>query len=119
MSTRTDAQARAAQPKAGKFTRLLAGGLYLEITKTGRKGWRLKYRYGGMEKRLSFGPYPLVSLKEARQARDNAKRLLIQGIDPSAVRQANKAQAQIDATKSFQHIATEWFERREHPPSAT
>ena len=113
MSTLTDAQARAAQPKAGKLTRLFAGGgLYLEITKTGSKGWRLKYRYGGVEKRLSFGAYPLVSLKEARQARDDAKRLLIQGIDPSAVRQANKAQAQIDATKSFQHIATEWFERQ-------
>ncbi|MHB1690270.1 MAG: Arm DNA-binding domain-containing protein, partial [Thiomonas sp.] len=50
MSTLTDAQARAAQPKAGKLTCLFdGGGLYLEITKAGSKGWRFKYRYGGVE----------------------------------------------------------------------
>ncbi|MHB1690372.1 MAG: Arm DNA-binding domain-containing protein [Thiomonas sp.] len=60
MSTLTDAQTRAAQPKAGKLTCLFdGGGLYLEITKAGSKGWRFKYRYGGVEKRLSFGAYPL------------------------------------------------------------
>ena len=59
MSTLTDAQARAAQPKAGKLTRLFAGGgLYLEITKTGRKGWRFKYRYGASRNASPSAPIP-------------------------------------------------------------
>ena len=56
-----------------------AGGLYLEVAPTGGKWWRLKYRYDGKEKRLSLGVYPDVSLKDARQRRDDARKLLADG----------------------------------------
>ncbi len=109
----TDSAVRAAKPASGKTTRLYdSGGLYLDITAGGSKGWRLKYRYNGRENRISLGAYPLVSLKEARQQRDDAKRQLLQGIDPSAERKARRQQAQIDATNSFQQQALEWFERQ-------
>uniref|UniRef100_E6PQF7 Putative integrase n=1 Tax=mine drainage metagenome TaxID=410659 RepID=E6PQF7_9ZZZZ len=110
----TDSAVRAAKPAPGKKTNRLfdGGGLYLDITQAGSKGWRLKYRYNGRENRISLGAYPLVSLKEARQQRDDAKRQLLQGIDPSAERKGRRQQAQIDATNSFQQQALEWFERQ-------
>ncbi len=57
-----------------------AQGLYLEVAPSGGKWWRLKYRHAGKERRLSFGVYPAVSLKEARQRRDEARKLLAQGM---------------------------------------
>lgn len=108
-----DAQVRAAKPVAGKTTCLYdSGGLHLLISSTGSKVWRLKYRFAGKENRISLGAYPLVSLKEARQARDEARRQLLQGINPSAERKARKQQEQIDATNSFQQQALEWFARQ-------
>ena len=59
-----------------------SGGLHLLVKPTGYKSWRLKYRYGGKEKQLTFGAYPLISLKVAREMRDEAKRTLLAGIDP-------------------------------------
>lgn len=67
-------------------------GLYLEVTAAGGRYWRLKYRFGGKEKRLAFGVYPEVTLKAARQKRDEARRLLADGLDPGAIRQADKAE---------------------------
>ena len=108
-----DAQVRAAKPVAGKTTCLYdSGGLHLLISSTGSKAWRLKYRYNGKENRISLGAYPLVSLKEARQARDEARRQLLQGINPSAERKARRQQEQLDATNSFQTQALEWFDRQ-------
>lgn len=103
----------AAKPTPGKTTRLYdTGGLYLDISPTGSKAWRLKYRYNGRENRISLGTYPMVSLKEARQQRDDARRQLLQGINPSAERKARRQQEQIDATNSFQTQALEWFDRQ-------
>src|SRR5487761_2284494 len=67
------------------------GGLYLEVAPSGGKWWRLKYRFDGKEKRLSLGVYPDVSLKDARQRRDDARKLLANGIDPGENRKAVKA----------------------------
>jgi integrase len=84
-------------------------GLYLEISPAGGKWWRLKYRIGGKEKRLSLGVYPDVSLKDARDRRDEARKLLADGVDPSENRKAMKS-AQADRTaNSFEVIAREWF----------
>ena len=58
------------------------GGLYLTVAPTGAKWWRLKYRFGGKEKRVGFGAYPEVSLAEARERRDAARVLLRDGKDP-------------------------------------
>lgn len=65
-------------------------GLYLSIPKTGRKLWRMAYRFDQKTKLLSFGEYPIVSLKDARQRRDEAKKLLANGIDPGAQKKAAK-----------------------------
>jgi len=97
--------------KPGKTTRKLFDerGLYLEISPAGGKWWRLKYRIGDKEKRLSLGIYPDVSLKEARDRRDAARKLIANEVDPSENRKAQK-QAQAErATNSFEAVAREWF----------
>jgi hypothetical protein len=66
------------------------GGLYLEVAPSGGKWWRFKYRFAGKEKRISLGVYPDVSLKDARDRRDEARRLLANDIDPSKHRQSHK-----------------------------
>ena len=85
------------------------GGLYLHVQASGHY-WRLKYRYSGKEKLLALGVYPDIGLKNARQARDEARKLLAQGIDPSALRQAEKVTKAENATNSFEAVAREWWE---------
>jgi hypothetical protein len=79
--------------KAGDKPRKLGdgGGLYLELQPSGSRWWRLKYRLGGKEKRLSLGVYPDVSLADARGRREAARRLVAAGTDPSDERKADKA----------------------------
>ena len=90
----------------------------MEVAPAGGKWWRFKYRHGGKEKRLSLGVYPEVSLAEARERRDAARKLLAQGIDPSATRRAEKAEAQA-GEESFELVAREWFERNRSKWSET
>jgi hypothetical protein len=87
----TDTEIRKA--KAGDKPRKLCDsrGLFLVITPFGAKWWRFKYRFGMKEKLISFGTYPEVSLKEARDRRDEARKLLAVNKNPSAERQAAKA----------------------------
>ncbi|MGB8421638.1 tyrosine-type recombinase/integrase [Paraburkholderia sp.] len=85
------------------------GGLFLLIAATGGKLWRLKYRFGGKEKLLALGVYPDVSLKKARERRDEARTQLADGIDPGANRKAMKASNLSRAAGSFEVIAREWF----------
>jgi integrase len=88
-------------------------GLFLLINPGGGKWWRLKYRFAGKEKLLSLGTYPEFSLKEARARRDEARKLLAEGIDPGEHRKAQK-QARVDlAANSFEVIAREWFSKFE------
>jgi integrase len=84
------------------------GGLYLEVTKTGSKLWRCKYTFLNQEKKLSIGKYPIIPLAEARNKREEAKRLLSQGLDPNAVKQDLKQEALKEATNTFEVIAREW-----------
>ncbi len=97
--------------KAGKKTLKLFDerGLYLEVSPAGGKWWRLKYRFGGREKRLSLGIYPDVALKDARDRRDESRKLLAGGIDPSAYRKANKNAQSDRNTNSFELTTREWF----------
>jgi len=81
------------------------GGLYLEIAPSGGKWWRFKYRFAEKEKRLSLGVYPEVSLKAARAKRDDARRLLADGIDPSEHRQQSKSALTAKATNGFEAVA--------------
>lgn len=88
------------------------GGLYLEVTPAGGRYWRLKYRHGGKEKRAAFGVYPEVTLKAARDQRDEARKLLAAGLDPAEVRKANKAQAEREANTTFQAVGEKWLKHR-------
>lgn len=85
------------------------GGLYLEVTPTGGKWWRLKYRFDGKEKRLSLGVYPDTSLRLARTRRDEARKLLAEGIDPSENRKAQKTARADRAANSLETVAREWY----------
>jgi integrase len=89
------------------------GGLFLEVTPTGSKRWRLKYRFKGKEKLISLGLYPVVGLKDAREARDDAKRQLAKGIDPSAHRKAEKEAGTYQETHSLHFVALEWLAQNE------
>jgi hypothetical protein len=81
-------------------------GLYLLIHPNGSQWWRFKYRVGGREKLISFGTYPEVPLKAAREKREDARRLVAAGGDPSAQRKAERAAR----TESFEAVANEWLE---------
>ena len=85
-------------------------GLYLEISPKGGKWWRLRYMIKGKANMLSLGVYPDVSLKEARERRDEARKLIANGIDPSQARKEEKAEAAVEAL-TFEHVAREWYER--------
>ena len=80
-----------AKPQVKPIRLFDAGGLYLEIAPSGGKWWRLKYRYQHKEKRLSVGVYPDVSLRDARDRRDELRKQLAAGIDPATKRKAEKA----------------------------
>ena len=85
------------------------GGLFLYVTPTGKKSWRLAYRFAGKQKLLSFGPYPSVGLREARDKREEVKKLLRENIDPSEARRQAKEAAAEAARNSFEDVAREWF----------
>jgi integrase len=85
------------------------GGLYIEITASGGSYWRLKYRFGGKEKRLAFGVYPIVGLKDAREKREAAKKVLAAGDDPGVVRRAAKDRSKVEAANSFEAVARDWL----------
>ncbi|NOS74750.1 MAG: DUF4102 domain-containing protein, partial [Methyloglobulus sp.] len=106
---------RSEKTKLGKAFKLADDkGLFL-LVKPGVKGWtkwwRFKYRFGGNEKGLSFGTYPEVSLDQARQRRDDARKLLADGVDPGENRKAVKA-SKAELANSFEVIANEWLEKK-------
>ena len=105
-----DRQIKAAKPSdTGKKAKLFdGGGLYLEVTPAGGKVFRLKYRFAGKEKTLTIGKYPAFSLVEARQAAENARRLLVSGQDPSEAKQQEKRERQAAALNTFEAIARRW-----------
>ena len=109
----TDVALRNARPRNRPYKLADGGGLYLQVTTAGGKYWRLKYRFLGTEKLLSFGAYPVVSLAEAREFRDNAKKLLTADIDPSEAKKARKREAKIAAAQTFGVVAQEYLTQQE------
>ena len=87
-------------------------GLFLAISPSGSRLWRMKFRHGGSEKKLSFGPYPQVSLRDARKLRDDARDLIAEGKDPSIEKQREKVRAQALAENTFTSIANEYCRKR-------
>lgn len=102
---------RQAKPREKPYKLADGGGLHLAVQPGGSKLWRLKYRFGGKENVLSFGPYPLITLAEARQKRDAAKRLLLEGKDPAAQRKLDQIAAETSARTTFGLIAEEYIDR--------
>jgi integrase len=105
----TDTKIRAAKATDKPVKLFDGGGLYLHIVpldggKVGRR-WRLKYRFGGKEKLLAIGTYPEIGLREAREARDDARKLLVRGVDPGAKKKAGR----IVQTGTLRVIAEEWL----------
>lgn len=104
----TDTEVRNAKPGDKPIKLFDGGGLFLHITPAKKRYWRLKFRFGGKEKLLALGVYPDVGLKEARDRRDEAKRLLGEGIDPSVERRVQKLATIERAANSFEAVAREW-----------
>src|SRR5437762_10582026 len=105
----TDIGCRNLKPQAKPTKKSDAGGLYLLVRPGGSKHWYMGYRFGGRQKKLSFGPYPVVTLVGARDRRDAAKRLLADGIDPGVAKQVAKRERA--AARSFGTWADEWLEK--------
>jgi len=104
----TDMKVLKAKPQDKPITLFDGGGLFLLVTPSGGNPWRFKYRFDVKEKLLAFGTYPEISLLDARQKSDEARRQLANNIDPGTVRKAQK-QADTQAEETFEVVAREWF----------
>jgi hypothetical protein len=102
----SDTKVRAAKPRERAYKLYDERGLFLFVTPTGGRLWRLKYRLRDREKLISLGAYPDVGLKRAREKRDEARKLLADGIDPSAERQERRTAL----LETFEGVAEEWLE---------
>jgi integrase len=100
----TDTSVRNAKPAAKPRKLSDGGGLHVLIQPTGSKLWRLAYRFAGKQKSLALGAYPIISLADARGGRDDAKKLLAHGIDPSAQRKTDR---HVGKDNSFRAVAEE------------
>lgn len=107
----TNVSIQSAKPKDKPYKLFDGGGMYLEVAPSGSKWWRLKYRIEGKEKRISLGTYPEISLKDARERRDLARKQLANGVDPSASRKAAKVARVSESTNTLEAVAREWFSK--------
>ena len=112
-------QAEAAKPETSPYKLKVGDGLFLQVMPSGSKRWRLRYFYLGKEKCLSLGLFPAVGLQAAKDARDEARKLLAQGINPSQKRAQDKAEALLAQANSFQAVAEEWLARQTDKSPAT
>jgi len=106
----TNAACKNAKPRPKAYKLFDGEGMYLEISPSGGKYWRMKYKAHGREKRLSIGIYPVISLAEAREKRFEARRALAAGRDPSEEKQEQKRQSRLNAVNTFEAVAHEWYE---------
>jgi Arm DNA-binding domain/Phage integrase central domain len=105
----SDAALRTAKPGTRPYKIAAGGGLYLEVTPSGSKLWRWKYRFGGRENRFAVRAYPTVPLKEARARAEEARTLVKAGIHPSHQKQLNRIKAGHERANTFEAIAYEWL----------
>lgn len=106
----SDAECRQAKFTPGGKNKLFDGaGLFLALTPSGSKTWRMKYRFNGKENLLTFGSYPAVGLAAARKARETAKKQLSDGTDPALQREIDKQTNAVAAANTFQAVAEDWL----------
>lgn len=108
----TDAAVRQAKPKDKSYKMADSQGLYIQVMPSGSKHWKMKYRFAGREKKLSFGEYPRVSLRDARSLRDEARNQITKGIDPSLEKRRNRLRGHVAAGNSFSDISREYCDKR-------
>jgi hypothetical protein len=101
--------------KAGEkdYKRSDSGGLFMLVTKTGSKLWRYAYNFDSKQKLLALGQYPVTSLADARVKRDDAKKLLAEGIDPSVNRKEERRNARMARANTFEAVAKELMDKSE------
>jgi integrase len=102
---------RAAKPQEKPYRLTDEKGLRLDVSPSGGKYWRFKYRFLGKEKLLALGVFPAVSLADARDARDDARKLLAKDIDPGEQKKIVKRAALVAAANSFEAVALEWLDK--------
>ena len=108
----TDTAIRNAKPREKPYKVTDAQGLYLLVNPRGSKLWRLKYRMNGVERKLAIGPYPEITLAEARAARDAARKQLVHAVDPNVAKRQARIEASIRASNSFATVAEELIEKK-------
>ena len=108
----TDILTKAAKPKDKAYKLADEKGLFLLVHPNGGKYWQMKYRFGGKEKLLSFGIYPETTLKEARDCRDDARKKIKAGIDPSHEKRLAKLTQAIHSENSFEAVTREWHSKQ-------
>lgn len=102
----SDAALRAAKPNDKPYKIAVGDGLYLEVKPSGSKLWRWKYRLLGKENRCSFGKYPNLTLKEARDAMEAARKLVKKGIHPAQQKQLDRLKASLEQANTFEAIGS-------------
>ncbi|ECI0386989.1 DUF4102 domain-containing protein, partial [Salmonella enterica subsp. arizonae] len=107
-----DMQIRRAKPEAKAYTLGDGQGLSLLIEPNGSKSWRFRYRFAGKPKMISLGVYPTITLADARSRRDDARKLVAEGKNPSEVRKERKIALQTESESAFEKIATEWHQMK-------
>lgn len=108
----TDTAIRNAKPADKPYKVADSQGLYLLVNPRGSKLWRIKYRIDGVERKLSLGAYPQITLAEARAARDAARRQLAHSVDPNVAKRQARIEASIRASNSFASVAEELIEKK-------
>ena len=106
----TDAKLRSLKPGEKPYKVSDGSGLHVLVNTTGSRLWRLAYRFKGKQKALALGAYPDVSLSDARERREAARKLLRAGADPGQARKVEKRQARIASGETFRLVGDEWFE---------
>lgn len=109
----TDTAIRNAKPREKPYKVSDSQGLYLLVNPRGSKLWRVKYRINGVERKLAIGPYPEITLAEARAARDAARRQIAHAIDPNYAKRQARIEATMRAENSFSKVAEELIAKRE------
>ena len=108
----TELAVRKAKSKDKDYKLSVERGMYLHVKSNGAKYWRMKYRFGGKEKTLSFGVYPEVTLAEAMNRLDTARRKLREDTDPGLEKKKAKLKRKIESGTTFELVAREWIEMK-------
>lgn len=106
----SDIQVKNAKPQEKEYKLMDGFGLFLLVTPTNGKLWRFDYRYGDKRPTMALGAYPAITLSDARKRRDEAKKLLANGVDPSAYKKQQEVEKTLQALNTFEAVTRQWFE---------